>query len=364
MEKEKFVLMRNTKGVLCRRYYDIMVTPEGKRVRKFYRAEKARLPERVKYRMEELLHPKTEEDLKKNKKTAIKFMAGTAALLVASGVMLGGVLASKNAQKNEPVRHESGYTMKADKDTNKTTKQEDKKLDLTKPPVVETYVNEFGDECFTHDSALSIAAYNYNGICREIEAYNKTASANKQIHFDTSKFDPALFVGAQQRESSLKTFGEDSSSHKGPFQIGSAALEDANKIAEKLYGKPVASSTDELLNPIVGSRACMYYYVYMYENLHTQLKGTGKEITSNMVIDSYLHGVGAIAGQVKRGEYSPKAYSRRIDAYADAYREYYNILKNATKNQNLSGELGKLKGQIRTIEKQSFSISNINEERE
>ena len=35
------------------------------------------------------------------------------------------------------------------------------------------------------------------------------------------------------------------------------------KIAEKLYGGPVANSTDELLNPVVGSRACMYYYVYM-----------------------------------------------------------------------------------------------------
>lgn len=327
MEKKLFIVDVLPSGRLIKRYYKEVEGEDGKIQRQFYLAKEMNLPERIKYRVTNALFPKDENKIKRRKKGAVKLVSATTALLVAAGIGLGVVLMENDNEPRRTAKEEfAPITTVADNIQKQPTKKETEKLN---PPEIKTYTSG-GDTYLYYDSAIEIAKYNYSVVVDELNKYNATASEKDKYHFNPNMFDPAVFVAAQVQESSLKLYDGNDGEYKGSYKIGTSALKDVNKVSEKLYGRPVANSTDELHNPIVASRACMYYYIVNYEYLYDEIKNNNidAEISKEMVIDTYLYGIGNISKELKGNGYKQKFHSTIINEYAAPIRAYYNKLYN------------------------------------
>lgn len=320
--KDCFIVDVLPNGRLVKRYYKQIKRPDGTTRRVFYAEKELNLAEKIKHSVSSRLFPKSKQEREKRKKIAVKLIAGTSALLIASSIGLGAILFNEGNNRTE--QREEYFAPITMVDKSKEDKKDTKKLN---PPEVKTYTSN-GLTYLYYDSAIEIAKYNYEMVVDELNKYNASASEKDKYHFNPEMFDPAVFVAAQVQESSLLVYDAKDGEYKGSYKIGSDALDDANKVANKLYGRDVASSTSELYNPIVASRACMYYYIANYEYLFDEIKNNklNTNITQEMVVDTYLYGIGNISKELRGGGYKQKFHSSIIQEYAKVLREYYNKL--------------------------------------
>ena len=192
-----------------------------------------------------------------------------------------------------------------------------------------TWTNSAGNEIVELSDALNYAKACFDNVCMELEAYNASVPENKRYTFDASKFDPTMYVGKQLNETSL--FSPEKmdreKKYRGPFQIGDAAAEEANKISMKLTGKKVFENPEDFFDPIKACRASIYIDIQNYMYLDYYLSGKNIEITSEMVHDAYNKGAKAIANKVLDGTYEETVYPLKIDAYAKILDKYFAELE-------------------------------------
>ncbi|MBP3619640.1 MAG: hypothetical protein J6J24_03160 [Clostridia bacterium] len=328
--KYKYVVFTQKDGKMIKRYYYNVKDANGRLCKKFFYAKRVGFFEKIKLKKE--IATKKFSNLPKNKQVCLKMIAATSALLVASSIALGFMLANENKEKKPQNfdRNESGYVQREEA-------EEKKEIEL-KVPVPKTY-EQNGNTFLSLDSALEISHYNYEQLKKELAQYNKTASEKNKYNFNPSMFDSSIFVGVQVRESSLILNDADDKSYKGGFKIGADALKEANEVSIALTGQPVALSEEDLNDPIKSSKACMYCYVKNYEYLHDEInnKDLNVKVTDEMVIDEYLFGCGNLFKELNGNGYVQKTYSKIILDYAEILRPYNEtILKGNASEEELA----------------------------
>lgn len=267
----------------------------------------------------------------------LKILAGVMAGLMVLG---GSSLALQNM--NQPSSSD-GFTTTTQTTTTTTIPRDDEtrtekreKFDTQgvsyEDLTCDTYKNSKGVPLYEMDDALYIANVCYNNVSEELKNYNKTASENDRYAFDTTKFTPEMFVGQWERESSLLVNKEDidKENHKGPFQFGPEAIKEVNEVSMNLTGELIFETEDDLYDPVKACRAAMYFSIKNYQYLADANKD--KDITANMVFDTYLFGCGNIRGQLSNGTYSPYLYSQHILGYSEVFGEYAQQLKQGKTN--------------------------------
>lgn len=211
----------------------------------------------------------------------------------------------------------------------------------------DTYDNGSGWTMIEVSDALEIADACYSNIIRELKEYNEESPDYADYSFDYTKFNAAMFVGEEIRESSLREYvplggniknaADYDALCRGSHKIGPDAIKEANEVSRKLTGEDVIRSEEDLYDLVRATRACMYIAIKNYEYCAGVI--SAEDVNPNMVFDAYLWGCGNVRKWLREcvengeynGGYKPKDYSIDILYYADCLEEYWEkILANIT----------------------------------
>ena len=219
----------------------------------------------------------------------------------------------------------------------------------------ETWTNSAGNEIIELADALHYADVCFNNVCMDLERYNASVPENKRYSIDMNKFKSTMYIGKEINETSLfDTEKMDrSKAYRGPFQIGDAAAEEANRISLKLTGKKILETNEDFFNPVKACLASIYIDIQNNEYLEYYFRGNDIEITSEMVHDSYNKGANAIAKKVLAGEYEPSVYPLKINAYAEILDKYSEELKAGNANGSHDKIWSKIYSELYSVNEQS-----------
>lgn len=346
MEKRNFVIGRTNNGILVKRFYNVVKDEYGMPKREFYASKKLNLPEKLAFKFIKTFDmPKSSQKKSRLMTNATKLFVATllagAAIITTTSLALSGIGARSAAPTIAPTKNDSYYSEQGtmpSQDKNvlppiveKTpeTKPETGYVVPETPPAPVTYIDN-GVEFVSLESIIEISKYNHAQLVKEIEEYNKTASADKQIEFDANLFDAEFFAAIAIQENSLKTKSPSNPNHYGCYQIGSMAYEEAQLMAEKL-GTELPDNIKDLENPLYGNKASMYIYVQNYNRyLKKAIKeqGYNKEQIKAATTTAYLFGGPSTAGKIRKGEFVDSVYHTKIDSYAKIVREFSDQLYN------------------------------------
>ncbi|MBQ3158739.1 MAG: hypothetical protein IJB98_03505 [Clostridia bacterium] len=346
MEKRNFVIGRTKNGILVKRFYNVVKDEYGMPKREFYASEKLNLPEKLAYKFIKTFDmPKSSQKKSRLMTNATKLFVATllagAAIISTTSLALSGIGARSAEPTIAPTKNDSYYSEQGtmpSQDKNvlppiveKTPeiKHETGYVVPETPPAPVTYIDN-GVEFVSLESIIEISKYNHAQLVKEIEEYNKTAPADKQIEFDAKLFDAEFFAAIAIQENSLKTKSPSNPNHYGCYQIGSMAYEEAQLMAEKL-GTELPDNLKDLENPLYGNKASMYIYVQNYNRyLKKSMKeqGYNKEQIKAATTTAYLFGGPSTAGKIRKGEFVDSVYHTKIDSYAKIVREFSDQLYN------------------------------------
>ena len=249
-------------------------------------------------------------------KVALIALGVSMAVLIGSGAGLASIVNIDEVQSNIGVVE----TVKG----NEKEQAPEIYFDLSKIDY-STHQNTRGDTLLELVDAIRIADACFNNLRIELK------NASHSYHYDATKFRSTMYAGEQMRESSLKITKEDiNDDYRGPFQMGSDAIEEANEVSLKLTGKKIIETVDDLYDPVKSCMACMYFSVKNYEYCYDIV---GDKVTPSMVFDTYLHGCLNVRSWLRKDvemgtDYEAQSYSKDVLYYDECFEYYKNALDN------------------------------------